>query len=225
MVHLDYIITFYRNGHSFNPIKYPYLIYKTEIKIGIEKDRSNYGPLFSLFSEDWEHQWYNLNLVLFSFYLSGLAFSYSNWTIKQSWWVTYESFDLKSPIEEWELIKPIAEELFELNSELNSKNKNITKIRKLIIESNIMNNSKSQLLINRYFQMFDRKSTQDRILDEFIILESIYTGSNKSEIRFRLSLNIASFIGENKEDFNEINQFIKDIYSIRSAIVHGDHLI
>lgn len=222
LVHLDYIITIYRDGHSFNPTKYPYLIYKTEIKIGIEKDRSNYGPLFSLFSEDWEHQWYNLNLVLFSFYLSGLAFSYSNWTIKQSWWATYESFDLKSPIEEWELIKPIAEELFELNSELNSKNKNITKIRKLIIESNIMNNSKSQLLINRYFQMFDRKSTQDRILDEFIILESIYTGSNKSEIRFRLSLNIASFIGENKEDFNEINQFIKDIYSIRSAIVHGD---
>jgi hypothetical protein len=84
-----------------------------------------------------------------------------------------------------------------------------------------MKKPKSKLLINRYFQIFDRKSTQDKILDEFIILESIFTGSNKSEITFRLSLNMASFLGTNKEEFEEINQFIKDIYSIRSAIVHG----
>ncbi|KKM71920.1 hypothetical protein LCGC14_1425680 [marine sediment metagenome] len=112
----------------------------------------------------------------------------------------------------------------EIHSEIKSEKDvlKIIEIQKSIIESDIMKNPKTKLLINRYFQIFDRKSTQDKILDEFIILESFYTGSNKSEISFRLSLNIAPFLGKNKENFEEIYQFIKDVYSIRSGIVHGD---
>lgn len=220
----DHLLSLYSGGYSFKPVEYPYLIYKTRIKAKIELNNDYHDSVDPILLEDWERQWDKINLILFSFYLSGLTFSYNKWNLKPPWWIDYESFDLDLPYEEWDIIKPKAEELFELESKLESENEiaRINKIRKLIFDSNIMNNPKSQLLINRYFQIFDRKSTQDRILDEFIILESVYTGSNKSEITFRLSLNIASFLGDNKEDFDEIYLFVKDIYTIRSAIVHGD---
>lgn len=220
----DYLLSLYSGGHSFKQVEYPYLIYKTKIKAKIEINNDNHDSVDPILLEDWEQQWDKINLILFSFYLSGLTFSYNKWNLKPPWWIDYETFDFDLPYEEWDIIKPKAEALFELESKLESENEivRINEIRKLISDSNIMNNPKRQLLINRYFQIFDRKSTQDRILDEFIILESIYTGSNKSEITFRLSLNIASFLGDNKEDFDEIYRFVKDIYTIRSAIVHGD---
>ncbi len=224
LIFLTHLLTVYPDGHSFQSIDFPYLIFKTKIKAMIKDDKENNDSIEPTLWEDWNQQWDKLNLILFSLYLSGLSFSYIKWELKPQWWIEYDLFDIKIPFENWEVIKPKAEEVFELHSVLESEKDiiKINEIREIIIKSNFMNNPKSQLLINRYFQIFDRKSTQDRILDEFIILESIYTVSNKSEVSFRLSLNIASFLGENKEDFEEINRFIKDIYSIRSAIVHGD---
>ena len=220
----DHLFSFYSDGFSLKPVDYPYLIYKTRIKAKIELNNDNHDSVDPKLLEDWKLQWDKINLILFSFYLNGLNFSYNKWTLKPPWWIDHESFDLDLPYEEWDIIKPKAEELFELESNLESENEivRINEIRKLISESNIMNNQRSQLLISRYFQIYDRKSTQDRILDEFIILESIYTDSSKSEISFKLSLNIASFLGDNEDDFDEIYGFIKDIYTIRSAIVHGD---
>ena len=226
LIFQDHLLSLYSNGYSLKPVEYPYLIYKTRIKAKIGLNKDYHDSVYPILWEDWERQWDRINLILFSFYLSGLIFSYNKWELKSPWWIDYESFDFNFdlPYEEWDIIKPKAEALFELESKLESENEiaRINEIRKLISGSNIMNDPKSQLLINRYFQIFDRKSTQDRILDEFIILESVYTGSSKSEINFRLSLNIASFLGDNKEDFDEIYSFIKDIYTVRSAIVHGD---
>jgi hypothetical protein len=222
---LDDLISLYSNGHSFRQVDCPYLVKKTIIKAKIEFIDEVYdSTLDPVLLEEWKKNWDEINLILFSFYLSGLNFSYNKWVLKSPWWIDSELFNLDLPYEEWDIIKPKAESLFEMESKLDSEKiiTRIHKIRKLITDSDIMNNPKSQLLINRYFQIFDRKSTQDRILDEFIILESIYTGSSKSEISFRLSLNTASFLGDNKEEFDEIYKFIKDIYSIRSAIVHGD---
>jgi len=224
LISYNHLLSLYSNGYSFKPVEYPYLIYKTRIKAKIELDNEYYESVDPILLEDWERQWDKINLILFSFYLSGLNFSFNKWGLKPPWWIDNEFFNLDLQDEEWNVIKPKAEALFELKSKLESVNEiaRIKEIQKLISDSNIMNNPKSQLLINRYFQIFDRKSTQDRILDEFIILESIYTSSSKSEITFRLSLNIASYLGDNKEDFDEIYNFIKDIYIIRSAIIHGD---
>lgn len=224
LIFQDHLLSLYSDGYSLKPVEYSYLIYKTTIKAKIGLNNDCHDSIYPILWEDWERQWDKINLILFSFYLSGLIFSYNKWELKPPWWIDFELFNLDLPYEEWDIIKPKAEEFFELESTLESDNQivRINEIRKLISDSNIMNNPKSQLLISRYFQIYDRKSTQDRILDEFILLESIYTGSSKSEIIFRLSLNIASFLGDNKEDFDKIYRFLKDIYTIRSAIVHGD---
>lgn len=214
-----------KNQFSMRSINHPYLVYNTKIKTFFKNkgDNDNSNDYYKIIKKDWEEKWDNINIVLFSFYLSGLSFNYNEIILKPSWWIYVRSSDMDSLEKERLLIKPKSEELFKINSELNYKEiEKITEISDLIYQSNFMKKSRHALLINRYFQIYDRKSTQDRILDEFIILESIYTTSNKTEIAFRLSLNIASFLGENQEQFNDIYHFIRDIYSIRSTIVHGD---
>ena len=46
----------------------------------------------------------------------------------------------------------------------------------------------------RYLQLFDRKYINNKILDKFSMLESIFTILLSSELRFRLSLNFSLFL-------------------------------
>ncbi len=60
------------------------------------------------------------------------------------------------------------------------------------------------------------------ILDEFIILESIFTKGATSEVSYRLSSNLAFFLAEDIESFKEIYNFVNKFYGVRSKIAHGE---
>ena len=56
-------------------------------------------------------------------------------------------------------------------------------------------------------------------IDLFIGFESLF--NIDSELSFRLSIYLATIIGNNKEERIKLYDFFKNAYSFRSRIVHG----
>ena len=79
--------------------------------------------------------------------------------------------------------------------------------------------------MNRYHQIFNRDSYPDIILDTFIILEWLFTRDMFAELSYRLSLNAAMFISSDWKEFKLIQKFLKDLYGLRSKIIHGGHWV
>lgn len=82
-------------------------------------------------------------------------------------------------------------------------------------------NEKYRMIMDRYQQIFDRDRFEDKILDIFIIFEWFFTRNMRMELKYRLTLNVALFISLDWEEFKRYNELMKDLYDLRSSIVHG----
>ena len=83
------------------------------------------------------------------------------------------------------------------------------------------NKDKVQLPLKRLGDTTERLSTEDKLIDYWIALESLFAPEVASEIRYRAALRIASFLGEGEER-TEIYKDIGLSYDFRSAVVHGN---
>jgi hypothetical protein len=63
---------------------------------------------------------------------------------------------------------------------------------------------------------------RDSFIDCIIALENLYLKNTHQELGYKLSLRIAHLLGRNIDQRIEIYKFIKEAYSLRSAIVHGE---
>lgn len=73
-----------------------------------------------------------------------------------------------------------------------------------------------------YFEGHHKRTTpEDQLIDLVIALESLFSPSDKGELRFRISLNAALLLGKDPEDRSAIMDFVMDMYDHRSALVHG----
>lgn len=63
---------------------------------------------------------------------------------------------------------------------------------------------------------------ENRIIDFFIALEALYSSSGEmSEMRYRISNRLAVLIGKDADDRKKIQKESRDLYDLRSKIVHG----
>ena len=83
------------------------------------------------------------------------------------------------------------------------------------------NKDKVRLPLKRMGGTADRSSTEDKLIDYWIALESLFAPESSSEIRYRAALRIASFLGE-EEERTEIYRDIGLSYDFRSAVVHAN---
>ena len=67
----------------------------------------------------------------------------------------------------------------------------------------------------------ERILPRDRIIDYITGLESLYTESN--ELKFRLSIFLASIFGNSLKEKENIYNSINEFYDLRSCIVHGSY--
>jgi hypothetical protein len=74
--------------------------------------------------------------------------------------------------------------------------------------------------LRRYTMSLSRKFLDDKLIDLMISAESLFLGDN-SELSYRLSLRAAALLGNNQEEKQIICTFFKQIYTLRSKIVHG----
>ena len=75
---------------------------------------------------------------------------------------------------------------------------------------------------NRYVDSLKNSSTDRKIADAVMGLESIFLQKDNGELSFRLSLRVASLMKFLGEDQLNVRDKIKDAYTIRSKFVHGD---
>jgi hypothetical protein len=80
---------------------------------------------------------------------------------------------------------------------------------------------KAGLAIARWNNALERPNAQDRLIDLWILLESLFTGDSKTELRYRASLRIAAFLGGNHAERVSVFKVIRDSYDLRSKLVHG----
>lgn len=77
--------------------------------------------------------------------------------------------------------------------------------------------------IQRLSASTERDSAEDRMIDLAIAGESLFLSGdgNNTELRFRLSLRAASYLGNSREERLQIYKSFLKFYDLRSAVVHG----
>ena len=76
--------------------------------------------------------------------------------------------------------------------------------------------------VRRYSFARDRHRPEDRMLDLMIAAEALFLDDgNTSELRYRLSLRAAFFLGQSGREREVIFRFMKLAYDARSSIAHG----
>lgn len=77
------------------------------------------------------------------------------------------------------------------------------------------------LAIRRLTNIHERASLEDQVLDYWIGLETLFLDDSSSEMRYKGSMRIAQFLGDDAESRKQIFESAKKSYDVRSAIAHG----
>lgn len=67
----------------------------------------------------------------------------------------------------------------------------------------------------------ERRNIEDKLIDCFVGLESLYLPDGNAELTFRLSLRVAKMINEDGGSQKDLFKFIKNMYDKRSKVAHG----
>lgn len=65
------------------------------------------------------------------------------------------------------------------------------------------------------------QNSEDKLIDLCIAFECVYLPGINDELKFRLSVRAAWFLGENKDDQKRLLKVFRKIYDCRSKVVHG----
>lgn len=79
----------------------------------------------------------------------------------------------------------------------------------------------AKVSMERFRTIYERDKIEDRLIDLFIALESLFIKEN-IELSYRLALNIASYLANNSEERKKIFDRVRRAYNFRSKIVHGN---
>jgi hypothetical protein len=82
------------------------------------------------------------------------------------------------------------------------------------------------IAIRRFNYAYEKEQLEDKLIDYMIALEALFLKEDENtELKYRLTLRTALFIGSQKEEINQIREVINKAYDIRSKIVHGSGII
>ena len=164
-------------------------------------------------NEEWYEKIKLSQEIILCLFLEGIRFTDESTDILLPWWFKDRALKFK---EDFRLIaggtKTITNEIL---AEVENTYNMVNKLK-------IFDDKELELALHRYYHLLKKDFLIDMILDEFIILESIFTRGSPSEVGFRLSSNLAYFISQNIEEFKKIYRSINTFYTIRSKIAHGE---
>ncbi len=75
--------------------------------------------------------------------------------------------------------------------------------------------------LRRWSSGINKGENEDRLIDMWIALESLFAPDGGSEISYRISLRIAAFLGSTPDERKDVFDIIRHSYAWRSAVVHG----
>ena len=77
------------------------------------------------------------------------------------------------------------------------------------------------LALRYYNSAKERENNEDKLIDYMIVLEALYL-SEELELGFKLSHRVATLLGEDEPKRREIFNNMRNLYALRSKIVHGN---
>lgn len=150
--------------------------------------------------------------IVCTFYLCGVEFKYKRFYYLLPWWFEPD----------YKLYSKIAAEIDHVA--VISQN-NLIKVKELypkLIKSQLFYDDNLIILSHHYKQLINRIFSPDVVLDAFIILEFILTGNVPAEVTYRISINAGFFLANDFDEFESIYRLMRDLYRIRSALIHGN---
>ncbi|MEP7289383.1 MAG: hypothetical protein ABI947_26840 [Chloroflexota bacterium] len=79
-----------------------------------------------------------------------------------------------------------------------------------------------KVALRRLNRQFGREDLADRILDAAIALEALYLYGASGELKYRLSLRVATHLGHDAAEKQWLFKLIDIVYYVRSKIAHGE---
>jgi len=87
----------------------------------------------------------------------------------------------------------------------------------------IKNDTRLTLALNRFGSAYDEAKPEDKLLDLWIGLETLFSQGVRQELAYRIALRIAYYLGKTHTGRDTIYSRTRESYDkYRSAIVHGD---
>jgi len=86
----------------------------------------------------------------------------------------------------------------------------------------IGNKTQFTLALHRLSSSYDEAKIEDKLLDLWIGLEALFSQGINMELRYRISLRIAYFLGKTATARNKIFKRVRESYDCRSSVVHGE---
>jgi hypothetical protein len=80
------------------------------------------------------------------------------------------------------------------------------------------------LPFRRWSGAADRLDDADRLIDYWVGLEALFSPDSTQEVKFRVALRIAAYLGESPDACEAIYQEMRHSYDWRSTVVHGGKL-
>jgi len=77
--------------------------------------------------------------------------------------------------------------------------------------------------IKRFSQAIENEDDLDKMIDFVTCLESLYS-SKEQQLSFRFAMRVAILLGQNNYEKITLQEFILQIYNLRSKIIHGDDI-
>lgn len=221
----DYISAYFGFGDLKAPVSPMrcYLTYDTVTEVDIEK-LSMLDPLdtdrilrLKEKSKAVEKRFIEMINVLS---LLGYGFQYEGFIVKYPWWFS----DDINIFDKFSKVQSSHEKYYNIPGYGLIENDKIIELISLfedVKKSGIFNNDRFNVISHRYFQIHNRDDLMDIIIDACVILEFLFTGAEKQELSYRLSLNATLFISSDKEEFEREFEKLRSIYKLRNTIVHG----
>ena len=104
-------------------------------------------------------------------------------------------------------------------------NGEIELLEKHFREYDIFSTSKFDLAVSSFNRSYSQHFLTNIFLDTMFVLENIFLRNTNQELKYKLSMRMAYILGGNdKEKRENIFNFIKESYDIRSKIVHGSEI-
>lgn len=165
-----------------------------------------------IFDNEWKKFLKEIQDVIFTFYLNDLDFNYKDFMQVFPWWFPsdHKKYFKRKSSNKREII--LTEDLAKAVEDLYPK----------VMKSTLFRSEDYIVLSHHYMQIHNRDFFPDIILDAFILLEFLFSRESKENIAFQISFNAGLFLTNTQDEFLFVFKFIKKLYGIRSALIHGD---
>jgi hypothetical protein len=93
-----------------------------------------------------------------------------------------------------------------------------------ISASNLQNDKHFRVVMDRFDRTYEERRADDKIIDYAIALEALFFYGNKTPISSAgqfVGVGCSMLLGKNREEREEINEFLVKAFEIRNKIVHG----